>query len=277
MKTFNVPLKFLFVGLVASSIIASIAIHFQLEWVNLATSFMGIFSFLVPIVGAIIWIIKRLFGSSSTVDEAVRWLASEKNVVRSNHSLVLTLTLEDIDGASHIKIKGVHKFTVSCPGVNESVRYPTEDIYTDLGIFGSIESGGFTYVKIEGEQIFTGQNLVGKLKTDKREAKVQFQHSVTIPSRGKKSFEFHTYGIYRTKDRLVWTVQDLSEAFDVMIINETGISDNENLSFWINHHEGKNIRREMRVDALGHIPIKFTEPVFPYQGFEMFWNFHKKP
>jgi hypothetical protein len=93
--------------------------------------------------------------------------------------------------------------------------------------------------------------------------------------RGHKNnqFEFHSVAYYRLTDRLIWTVQELSDGFNVRIINKTGIIDPFEVK--INHHKECDISvKKTSIDTGDGYEKRFEiySEILPYQGFEIMWE-----
>jgi hypothetical protein len=99
-----------------------------------------------------------------------------------------------------------------------------------------------------------------------------FRKTYDLQPGDKNAFEFRSVDYYRLADRLIWTVQDLSENFFVRIRNQTGR--NNVLKVKINHHCEQDILDQMkRIEESNEIIFEFNTEILPYQGFEIMWDF----
>jgi len=214
---------------------------------------------------------------SNIIKLAVGQLKRHEINTRYRHSLVLTLKPnEDNEGNSSILVEGIHKYTLK----NESLRDDCRDIsiYTDLAC--STKQGGFKKVDIKGKNIdieLAGERLENFIQT--KHNKVYFSYTkLDFKRRSDVGFTYHTYGIYRLRDRLIWTVQDLSDEFNVEIVNETTYK--LPLTIKINHSDDDIIMSKSKPTIndgkAEKYEVSFPAAVLPFQGFEISWNIPKE-
>lgn len=97
---------------------------------------------------------------------------------------------------------------------------------------------GFQLVIEPGGKELTGENL--KPLIEYKNGKHNFRNKYDIKHGYQDNqFEFHSVVYYRLIDRLIWTVQELSDGFNIQIINKTGIRDPFEVK--INHHRERDI------------------------------------
>jgi len=282
-----------FSGLVVSVPLAIIASILSFTWENLAIALMAVFSTFATVIFGV-WISKAQNKTTQIdpiLDAAINWLKLESTTVRTEHKLKLTLELLKTDFDNFVKIVGIHEYTVHSPYA-KCIFDLSIDVYTDLGVdLGNITddvynnlrailglnsnlgvdvplgiklSGGFTEVRHNGKPV----GISDKIRYEK--TKARFIDKIRVNPADKATFEYHTYGLYRLKDRLVWTVQELSDGFTVTVENGTQLPFG-NLLYWINHHDREVIKIDKPFKTVD--VIEFLCPVFPYQGFEMSWDF----
>ena len=207
---------------------------------------------------------------STAITDAVFNLYNKSGTpIRKKHTLELTMEYDK--KKNDIKISGVHRYRLHNNSLDGTPK-PLE-IYTDLGRQGDPKSGGFNKAIIDGRTI-EDDELEG-LQTHVREldkVKACFCCDLEEQPCGYNTVEFHTYGYYRLKDRLIWTVQDFSENFTITVNNSTGFP--SHIWFKINHINEDKIHRSIKYPKEKPIRIiDFKSVVLPYQGFEMTWDF----
>jgi hypothetical protein len=185
------------------------------------------------------------------------------------HQKVIIYLREDENG--NIKVFAEHSFTLK----NTLGRTQTKsfNMYTDLG--GWNMDGGFISVQENGKTTLEGASL--KLHLDKVNNKEYFRKEYKMAAEAEMSFRFTTFGYFRKRDRLIWTVQDISEGFDIEVRNETSMKDE--ITFKINHHEEREARnsisRMLGQNECEVVRLTIPSAIFPYQGFELSWNFEE--
>ena len=250
-------------------------------------------------------LIKGTSAGRHLIKNSVRWVKLKNRVVRTNQTLEIKLDMIEICGDTYLKITRRHIYSLVSPNTNEVLGHKI-NIYTDLGFNlnelseidaesslledlgfdvkcanaesrAKIRKGGFRSVSIpHNAEPLKSNLLLDYVKYDGAKACFEYkregkdEHDITIDN--PLTFVYETYGFYRPKDRLVWTVQDLSENFKVTIISDKPLT-RFNLKVWVNHHERNNIR--LNEDTVRNVyTLDFTSPVFPYQGFELYWDAH---
>lgn len=222
--------------------------------------------------------------------KAYKRLKYYAKTVRYNHTLLLVLkdaTENTVKGRRAIKVEGVHKYELK----NVSWFKPIDEhmeIYTDIGRQENSRKGGFEKIYIDGKELPSSE--VRSSKGEKGHKKY-FEYPLKIQRNGKRTFEYHTSGIFFSNDRLIWTVQDLSQNFEITVVNKTSSTvktfdtpekdiSNE-IIFKINHDQENEIKiiPEHRIISEkvceDVYTINFGFEVLPYQGFEMSWDFKK--
>lgn len=206
-------------------------------------------------------------------------------IIRRNHTLKLILEKNEsvcLDEPT-ILIRGLHEYKLFNNSFVNSLPVYFE-IYTDIGRqCGDAKSGGFERVIVDHIPL-SDYKLRESLVTKHHKQYIEIK--TEIQKRKEMQFEYHTYGIFRMKDRLIWTVQELSENFDIEVTNKTGFSigqfnangKNNEIIFKINHHNENLISQNKIIcskDDEGNdiYNISFDSEILPYQGFEMSWDF----
>jgi len=233
---------------------------------------------LVPVgTSATISAIKELINEIDFIHNEVVALAYKvikeyMRIVRYEHKLELELT-HDLS-TNMIAVTGKHEYVLKNLSIFHKLKH-TVSIYTDIGRQSDPKTGGFKYVRI-GTAKFDGAELEDHIVI--KHQKKYFIRDIAIDKRklGKKgnslSFEYQTFGVYCLQDRLIWTVQDLSHDFTVVVKNRTPF--NKSLMFKFNHsNEEKVIQNGLSRIGSGEYKFSFGAPILPYQGFEMAWDF----
>lgn len=196
--------------------------------------------------------------------EQLPWLqpierfAHQVDFMRTNHQVEIFLEVRD--GTVHVRKH--HRFTLVNPYPWSRKREYV--LRTDASCS---PSGGFYCVREPDDTILEGENLKKLLKLEANE--YVFRKDYRIQPGAANRFEFQSRETYRLRDRLVWTVQDFCDDFFVKIHGRK-----ENLKLKINHHlEQAILSRCEYSSAEGATIFHFNSEVFPYQGFELSWNF----
>jgi len=171
-----------------------------------------------------------------------------------------------------IKITGIHKYIVQNPFPDKALPVPIS-IYSGLGR-GKFAKGGFKYVKI-GDRRFLKENLDAQISINAEQTTKCFKFHLSIPIGKTETFEYHTYGIYRLDELFVWTFQEMSDNIKLSVKNDTDYE--KTFIYKINHHNCEEIENG-RIDRSqkNFDTIDFREFIFPYQGFEISWDFKAK-
>jgi hypothetical protein len=213
------------------------------------------------------------------IQKAVEWLGTENTVVRTKHTLELTLSAESNACETFVKVTGVHSYELTNYATSEGGKLPI-DIYTDLGPdlgLTGLERGGFESISVNN--IPLSRDKITEINRNViNNAKVCYEDDVDITAERSMLFKYVTFAYYRPKDRLIWTVQDISDDFVVTIVNNTDLaSDFPCFKYWYNHHKRKNIHpiRNRHNLPRNVEQIRFPDFVLPYQGLEISWDFNK--
>ena len=270
--------KFASVGLILSMIATFlVSIFLPPVWTTVFAAFMGLFgAILIPCMFRLM----DSFANQETQGSA------DSDIVRSHQTIDLTLELVKVcangeivkedspdeikkSATSAIKISGIHKYTVQ-NNSNTPLSVPL-NMFSALGR-GKNSEVGFEYAKIgnktidkEHIQLYTQRNGDGTLRN--------IVHNTSIPANEAMKFEFHSYGIYRLSDRIVWIIQTLSDDLVVTAKNNTHFA--KRLGYQIIHPHYEKIERDDGiVRANNTLTIDFgNSRILPYQGFEVSWDF----
>ncbi|MCL2639008.1 MAG: hypothetical protein FWD48_11645 [Oscillospiraceae bacterium] len=267
------------IGFGLSFIVAILSIVFgwDTQWNATAIGLMTCFGGAIFVVNVKSPAKSKYKSTHPVIRKAHNWLDSKKCVIREKHNLKLKLKLIKKGDESFIEVAGEHTYDLSAPNEDKQLKYFV-NIYTDLGRQGDETSGGFKFVRI-GDEVFEGDTLSGMVEPTNKVTKICFKRSVTIPKGNSLNFKYRTFAEYRLSDRLIWTVQDLSDGLNLSVEDKTGLSNNnmEDLLFWLNHHKRDIIEHEIiRNRANKTVTINFPCPVYPSQGFEMAWDYEGK-
>jgi len=205
------------------------------------------------------------------------WLYSRTTVVRTEQSFDFVLERHTYDGNPAVKISGIHRYTIKNPSTTETLHIPIR-LITELG-WQSMDTGGFTCAIITtsaGRRTqFQGETIKRRIGYEMRSLTgTTFKHDEKIPPGHSATFEFHTYGIYRLRDRFIWYSQDFSADCKITVTNKTGSSNL--LWYQVYHHEREQIENgRIQQDERLLMPdvIIFGESIFPYEGLAMYWDF----
>ena len=202
----------------------------------------------------------------NTVQEA---LADHVKILRTNQELELIFTQND----GEITIEKTHKFCLE----NRSLfsHYRTISMFSDCLTCNSRSQDGFIRIVEPDHNRLENDALESFIK--RRNGKEYFTKKYRLPKGKCHSFEFKSRNRMRTRDRLIWTVQDFSESFKVKIINSTKI--HERFIVKINHHREQDDSASLdvtsTVDKSEVIAFEISSFILPYQGFEIMWDFSK--
>lgn len=208
------------------------------------------------------WIITRRL-ASLPINSIIEALARKTDFMRTRQEAELTFTLEN----GCVRLKKLHRYYLRNP--SHFVRSRKVSMYTDVSPDNSDVTGGFEAV-IEPD----GTTLEGDLLANyviQKDSKHIFRKTYDLQPGDSNSFEFRSFDCYRTRDRLIWTVQDLSDGFRVRIKNRTGRRNAFKVK--VNHHREREIQDQMkRLDLSDEIIFEFNAEILPYQGFEIMWD-----
>lgn len=197
------------------------------------------------------------------INSIIEALAQKTQFMRIHHEVELIFTLQN----EHVKLTKRHKYNLRNP-----CRFKRERkilMFTDATGDSLGNSSGFVLVvgpdgkKLEGDMLDERVHHKG--------GKYVFKEKYKIQPGDENAFEFRSQDFYRLIDRLIWTVQDLSDNLTVRIINRTGL--NQPFKVKINHHREEEIANQIKkLEKADELIIKFNTEILPYQGFEIMWN-----
>ena len=143
-------------------------------------------------------------------------------------------------------------------------------MFTDTSPAADINRSGFVLV-LEPD----GTKLEGSLLASyvtRESGKHMFKKTYNLQPGDKNAFEFRSVDYYRLADRVIWTVQDLSENLRVRIKNQTGRKNVFKVK--INHHCEQDVLDQMKmIEESNEMIFEFNAEMLPYQGFEIMWDF----
>jgi len=186
--------------------------------------------------------------------------------VRMDHELEITCSPIN----EEILIQKIHTYCLYNSGYFN--RKATVAMFTDSNNWVSRREGSFisiiepSGVKLEHESLYKQVYF--------EDGKMWFKKTYDLNPGKSRPFEFNSRGLYRKRDRLVWTVQHLSMNFKVRIVNRTG--SHNCFTVKINHHKEREINESIQIrhleDGSEIIFFEFLSEILPYQGFELMWN-----
>lgn len=208
------------------------------------------------------WIFMRQW-HGLPIPQIAEALAHKTEFMRTRQEAELTFIVD----RGRIKLEKRHKYSVRNPSWYK--RTYTISVFTDASRAALYDSCGFQIIiepdgtKLEGDKL---QAFIRK-----EYGKHFFYKTYDLQPGDSNAFEFRSIDYYRLLDRLIWTVQDLSDGFLVRIINKTGISNPFEIK--INHHRDGEILSQLKhLDVAGEIIFEFNSEILPYQGFEIMWD-----
>ncbi|MCL2357548.1 MAG: hypothetical protein FWC70_10450 [Defluviitaleaceae bacterium] len=212
--------------------------------------------------------INRPEKNNPVVKSAYDFIEQRSFFIRTNQTIELTLDLIEKDNSKYIEITGIHLYTVYSPNTSKPsdffVYYRPE-----LGKQSKANNGGFKRVLIGNKSCKKDINFSKFLSTKKHE--IAFKYVDTIEPNNSLDFEFHTCGVYELKGRVTWAILDLCDGLILRIKNQTGLSGGK-LEYSVNHHKKEEIESKIKSCVMND-EICFNHPIFPYQGFEISWDF----
>lgn len=197
------------------------------------------------------------------VAEAVEALRGSSPFSRSEQELEIKLRL--VNG--EVRVSAVHRFMLRQS--SHRARRHSFKLYTDIARWGS--AGGFQSVCGPDSVELRDADLQRHLT--EVDGKVRFERIYNFRARTPDPFTIVTYGLFRTNDRLIWTVEHISSDFKVKVEDHTGL--NGPLDVKINHHrEADIVANLVRLDADGvrTLEFRYVGEVLPFQGFEVQWS-----
>lgn len=145
-------------------------------------------------------------------------------------------------------------------------------MYTDSIGLTPKENSGFKLIKEPDNTKLQETELNKYIKY--KYGKYVFEKQYELNPGAANSFEFASFDYYHLTDRLIWTVQTLSDSFSIQIINKTGF-DTKELDMKIHHHNEDKIIKNIKKNK-NKISIDFNSEILPYQGFEVIWRWENK-
>jgi len=133
--------------------------------------------------------------------------------------------------------------------------------------------GRFEYVKV-GNSEFSGPTLERHIVIGKDHGIKSFNYTLSIPIGENVSFDYYPYGIFRLRDRLIWTFQVMSNGLRLTVKSDT--DDKNGFSkYIINHHNREKIKAGIADSQQQNLEVlDFGDHILPYQGFEISWDFN---
>lgn len=208
--------------------------------------------------------------TNKVVEKAYQNLKRNTKIVRDNQRLKIFMTYDN--SIDMIVISAFQEFDLKNANNYHLFKFDNIfTIYTDIGRSSKNNSDGFQQVKIENE-VLSGKQLRTFLREDKDKAKTYFTKPIQILQKKSLHFEISTEGYYNLNDQLIWTVQNLSEDFDVQIYDKTNLK--SDIKIKINHHNEDKILPHYDEKSKEYY-FNFNSEILPYQGFELMWFFRK--
>lgn len=209
------------------------------------------------------WILTRQLGSIP-ISSIVEALALKTEFMRTNHEAELTFTLQD----GRVKLEKRHLYHLR--NTRHYTRPRRISMFTDTSPASDMHRSGFVLVLEPDGTKLEGESLARYVSSES--GKHMFRKTYDLQPGDKNAFEFRSVDYYRLADRVIWTVQDLSENLRVRIKNQTGRKNVFKVK--INHHCEKDILDQMKlIEESNEIIFEFNAEILPYQGFEIMWDF----
>lgn len=211
------------------------------------------------------WVLTRNLGNFP-IGSIIEALAQKIEFMRTEQEAELTFTLHD----DRVKLEKRHLYHLRNPRCY--ARPHRISMFTDTSPAADTHRSGFVLV-LEPDGTKLEGSLLAKHVT-LESGKQVFRKTYKLQPGDKNAFEFRSVDYYRLADRLIWTVQDLSENFRVRIRNQTGRNNVPTVK--INHHCERDILDQMTlIEESNEIIFEFNAEILPYQGFEIMWDFSK--
>jgi len=232
---------------------------------------------------------------NNVINEAHDWVDQNKLLIRTQHELTLTIS-KYVDA---IIIERNHVYCINNPYKDEPYINKKIKIVTDLGTYKDMPAekirllrnidlnenlslsrldlrGGFSFIKIGDDTLIKGSALLlnaehngngYEIHRSPDETKVYFeQDNVIIPANGKLRYEIQSFAVYRFYDKFQWVFNDFCDNLKMKVIKK---DKPKRLRYRINHHKATPFRNsDNETDT-----FNFANPIFPYQSFEMRWEF----
>lgn len=209
------------------------------------------------------WILTRQLGSIP-ISSIVEALAQKTEFMRTNQEAELTFTYQD----DRVRLEKRHLYYLR--NTRHYTRPHRISMFTDTSPASDIHRSGFILVLEPDGTKLEGPSLARYVSFES--GKHVFRKTYDLQPGDKNAFEFRSVDYYRLSDRLIWTVQDLSENFRVRIKNQTGWKNVFKVK--INHHCEQDILDQMKlIEESNEIIFEFNAEILPYQGFEVMWDF----
>ena len=198
------------------------------------------------------------------IAEAIEALRGTSPLVRSNQTIEITLRAKD----STISAKAEHRFEV-LSSFNRR-RSITLRLYTDVARWGS--DGGFSCV-VEPDGTALRDEDLGHFVREVS-GRPQFEKTYNFRPGVPEGLVVETFAAFRLRDRLIWTIEQISRDLRVRVNDYTGLEGQVDVK--INHHRSREISEGIRrrTSRDGQVSeFAFIGAVLPYQGFELQWEY----
>jgi hypothetical protein len=198
----------------------------------------------------------QVFGLN--VRDALEALRGASVLSREEQTLTVTLTMNGPD----VRVVRKHEFDLVAGGIIP--RRLQVSLYTDISL-----SGGFDCVIEPNDAQLTGADLIEHVRNV--EGKAEFSKEYYFVPGRPRHFVFEASGEFSHNDRLIWTVEHISQDFAVRICDNRGAKGGCGVK--INHHGRRDIRIHEHPTVDG-VEMRFAVPsvVLPFQGFELWWR-----
>lgn len=217
------------------------------------------------------WILTKRF-EHLPITSIIHALADRTKFARKDQKLKLEFRLT----GDEVVVHAVHTFQLFNPSFTAKRRLVS--IFTDAPRWSrSSEPTGFTLVRDSGGTL-QGEELKKYLRDEN--SKQCFEKDYVLPPGDSIAFTFHILERYRLRDRMMWTIQDLSSDLHITLVNYTGRSNPFNIK--LHHHNESEVLKQIRTEAIEfdgreETTIEFDSEILPFQGFEIMWDFTPPP
>lgn len=150
--------------------------------------------------------------SGIPIHSIIEALARKTEFMRLEQSVELILLLDKDNNTPSLRLEKRHKYKLHNP--TKANRIKKIEMFTDSS---GLNKNGFCLVigpsgnQLNGDELQNHIHLIN--------GKYLFKKSYSLVPGSNNQFEFRSAEKYRLTDRLIWTVQDLSNDFKVRIIN----------------------------------------------------------
>jgi hypothetical protein len=207
------------------------------------------------------WILTRPL-QALPITSIVEALARSTPFMRLQHEAELVFRIEN----GMVRLDKRHRYCLRNP--SRYVRSHRISLFDDSPAIQSARGGFQLVVEPDGTTV-DGEALKRYVRTDS--GKYVFTKTYDLQPGDTNAFEFRSYAYYRMADRLIWTVQELSDNFRVRIVNMTGQPHAFDIK--VNHHREEAIKTQIKdLRTSNEILVDFNAEILPYQGFEVMWN-----